>query len=93
MTHQDQSLVKELNHYRPGLLARFGHSLKSYILGDNAEQEWAELAWMEAGVELRARRGQGRRPLPYGGSSHFRLWSKKRRAIDHDPIELNRIMV
>jgi hypothetical protein len=93
MTPHDQSLVKEVNHYGLGWLARFGHSLKSYILDDTAEREWAEVTWMEAGAELRARHGQGRRPLPWAGSSHFRLWSKKRRALDHDPIELNRIVV
>jgi hypothetical protein len=43
------------------LLSRFGRSLKSYILNDKAEQEWAQLASVEAEAELRAQESRGRR--------------------------------
>ena len=42
------------------LLAKFGRSCKSYILNDEAEQEWGEFARMEALAELRARRRRER---------------------------------
>jgi hypothetical protein len=37
------------------LLVTLGRSCRSYILNDEAEQNWGTLAWMEAAAERRAR--------------------------------------
>jgi hypothetical protein len=36
------------------LASRFSRSCKSYILNEKADQEWRQLAWMEAAAELKA---------------------------------------
>ena len=40
------------------LMARVARGCKAYILNDNAEREWMELAAMEAVAELRAQQSR-----------------------------------
>lgn len=58
---------------RGRLLARFGHSCKSYILNDKADQEWAKFALIEAAAKLEAQQSQPRmRP-----TERRRSWSSE----------------